>query len=246
MNRCWCVEELDVLGVVERALILNEINQYLESVTIEDRIMWVMKYLSGQLVLSSSFGIHSYVSLHLMTNYYPSVPVILIDTGYLFPETYQFIDRLTEKMKLNLHVFRPDKSPAWQEARYGKLWEQGIEGIRQYNFMNKVKPMRYALKKLKVRVWVSGLRRYQSCSRKNLLILDMQNGMFKFLPIVDWDHNQVHQYIKRYDLEYHPLWKQGYVSVGDVHTTIKKEPGMKDEETRFFGLQRECGLHVID
>ncbi|MBX4276529.1 phosphoadenosine phosphosulfate reductase family protein, partial [Mycobacterium tuberculosis] len=78
----------------------------------------------------------------------PDIPVILTDTGYLFPETYQFIDELTDKLKLNLKVYRAAESAAWQEARYGKLWEQGVEGIEKYNEINKVEPMNRALKEL--------------------------------------------------------------------------------------------------
>lgn len=74
--------------------------------------------------------------------------MILTDTGYLFPETYQFIDELTDKLKLNLQVYRAKESAARQEARYGKLWEQGVEGIEKYNDINKVEPMNRALQEL--------------------------------------------------------------------------------------------------
>ncbi|ONF89520.1 hypothetical protein BXA16_03695 [Salmonella enterica subsp. enterica serovar Typhimurium] len=68
-------------------------------------------------------------------------------------------------------------------------------------------------------------------------------GVFKVLPIIDWDNRTVYQYLQKHGLKYHPLWDQGYLSVGDTHTTRKWEPGMAEEETRFFGLKRECGLH---
>ncbi|MCR6556060.1 phosphoadenosine phosphosulfate reductase family protein, partial [Aeromonas sp. CPF2-S1] len=66
---------------------------------------------------------------------------------------------------------------------------------------------------------------------------------FKFLPVIDWSNKDVFYYFKEFDLPYHPLWEHGYLSVGDVHTTAKWEPGMSEEQTRFFGLKRECGLH---
>lgn len=72
--------------------------------------------------------------------------MVLVDTGYLFPETYQFIDELSERLALNLHIYRAEHSAAWQEARYGKLWEQGLEGIERYNWLNKVEPMQRALR----------------------------------------------------------------------------------------------------
>ncbi|MBE4395171.1 phosphoadenosine phosphosulfate reductase family protein, partial [Vibrio parahaemolyticus] len=82
-------------------------------------------------------GIQAAVMLHLVTQEKPDIPIILTDTGYLFAETYRFIDELTKKLNLNLKVYRAEQSAQWQEARYGKLWEQGVEGIEKYNKINK-------------------------------------------------------------------------------------------------------------
>ncbi|PWI31897.1 phosphoadenosine phosphosulfate reductase [Vibrio albus] len=234
------------LPKVEQTLHLAEINAELESMTAQQRVQWALEHLEGNFVLSSSFGIQGALMLHLVTQEKPDIPVILTDTGYLFPETYQFIDELTERLQLNLKVFRATESPAWQEARYGQLWEQGVEGIEKYNRINKVEPMRRAFNELQAGTWFSGLRREQAGSRANLPVLAIQNGVFKFLPVIDWTNKDVHYYLKEHDLPYHPLWDQGYLSVGDTHTTQKWEPGMSEEETRFFGLKRECGLHEDD
>ncbi len=94
-----------------------------------------------------------------------------------------------------------------------------------------------------MRSWISGLRRQQAVSRENLGVLRMQNGILKVHPIIDWTDRQVYQYLIKHDLPYHPLWEKGYVSIGDVHTTRPLTAGMTEEETRFFGLKRECGLH---
>ena len=238
--------ELLSLSKAERTLRLQEINEYLETLTAQERVRWALEKLPGTHALSSSFGIQAAVMLHLVSVEKKDAPVILTDTGYLFPETYRFIDELTERLGLNLQIYKAEHSPAWQEARYGKLWEQGIEGIEKYNHINKVEPMHRALDELQVSTWFSGLRHEQSKSRSNLSILGIQNGVFKFLPIVDWTNKDVHYYLKEFDLPYHPLWDQGYLSVGDTHTTRKWEPGMSEEETRFFGLKRECGLHEDD
>ena len=172
------LSELLSLTKVEQILRLSEVNAELETLTAQERIAWALENLEGNPAVSSSFGIQAAVMLQLVTDAKADTPVILTDTGYLFPETYLFVDQLTERLKLNLHVFTAEESPNWQEARYGKLWEKGVEGIEQYNKLNKVQPMRRALDQLEVGIWFSGLRREQSNSRANLPVLSIQNGFF--------------------------------------------------------------------
>ena len=225
------------------AAALASINQQLESLSAIERVQWALQHLPPQQLLSSSFGIQSAVMLHLVSSTRPDIPVVLVDTGYLFAETYQFIDDLTQRFDLNLHIYRAEVSPAWQEARYGRLWEQGLEGIEHYNRVNKVEPFRRALDQLKVDAWFAGLRRQQASSRKKLPVLRVQDGRFKIHPIIDWSNRDVHRYLGQYNLPYHPLWDAGYVSVGDHHTSQPLSAGLSEEQTRFFGLKRECGLH---
>ena len=222
---------------------LAPLNAALEQLDAAARVAWALEHLPGAFVLSSSFGIQAALMLHLVSRQRADIPVILTDTGYLFPETYQFIDQLTERLQLNLKVYRAPLSPVWQAARSGKLWEQGVEGIEGYNQLSKGEPMARAVDDLKAQTWFSGLRREQSGSRGELPVLAIQRGRFKFLPVIDWSNKDVFYYFKEHDLPYHPLWEQGYLSVGDTHTTTKWEPGMSEEQTRFFGLKRECGLH---
>nr|QXF14401.1 phosphoadenosine phosphosulfate reductase [uncultured bacterium] len=234
---------LITLSKTEQTAALAEVNALLEQKSAKERIEWALQNLEGEFVLSSSFGIQAAVCLHMVTSAKADTPIILTDTGYLFPETYRFIDELTEKLKLNLKIYSAQQSAAWQEARYGKLWEQGVDGLTQYNALNKVEPMKRALRDLNAKTWFSGLRRSQSSSREDLPVLSIQNNCFKFLPIIDWSNKDVHYYLQDNGLNYHPLWDQGYVSVGDVQTSRPLEVGMSEEETRFFGLKRECGLH---
>ena len=222
---------------------LPELNAVLEQQTAQQRMAWALQQFPQRVVLSSSFGAQAAVSLHMATQLWADIPVVLIDTGYLFPETYQFIDALQQRLQLNLKIYRAPYGAAWQEARYGKLWEQGLEGIEQYNQINKVEPMQRALRELDAQAWLSGLRRQQSSSRQGLGVLALRNGRVKVHPLIDWTDRDVYRYLKQYDLPYHPLWDQGYVSIGDVHTTRPLSAGMREEDTRFFGLKRECGLH---
>ncbi len=235
-------QAIDRTGEAERET-LHALNARLADASAEQRIGWALEQFGERIVLSSSFGAQAAVSLHLVTRQRPDIPVVLVDTGYLFPETYQFVDELQNRLKLNLKVHRPRLTPAWLEARYGRLWEQGLEGLERYNELVKVEPMQRALRDLGADAWFAGLRRQQSESRQHLEVVELQNGRYKVHPIIDWTDRDVYDYLQRYDLPYHPLWHQGYVSIGDVHTTRRLEDGMTEEETRFFGLKRECGLH---
>jgi len=221
-----------------------EVNPRLERLSAEQRVHWVLEHLPGRHVLSSSFGIQAALMLHLVTRAAPDIPVVLVDTGYLFPETYRFVDQLSERLRLNLHVYRPQQSAGWLEARHGRLWEQGIDGLRRYNRIHKVEPMQRALKDLDAGTWFAGLRRRQSDSRADLPVLRRQQGCYKVHPVIDWSERDVYRYLRRHRLPYHPLREQGYVSVGDWHTSRPLAPGMRAQDTRFFGLQRECGLHL--
>jgi phosphoadenosine phosphosulfate reductase len=222
---------------------LDALNARLERCSAEERVAWALANGPAEAALSSSFGAQSAVALHMLSRQRPDIPVILVDTGYLFPETYRFADALTERLQLNLKVFRPLVSRAWMEARHGRLWEQGVVGIEQYNSLRKVEPMRRALDELHVGTWFTGLRRQQSASRAQTPIVQQRGERYKVSPIADWNDRDVWRYLKAHDLPYHPLWEQGYVSIGDFHTTRRWEPGMREEDTRFFGLKRECGIH---
>lgn len=222
----------------------DAINATLAALDADERVHWALDNLPGPHVLSSSFGAQAAVMLHLLTRRQPDIPVIVIDTGYLFAETYRFIDELRERLDLNLHIARPACSPAWLEARHGKLWEQGADGLERYNQLAKVEPMQRKLAELDAATWFAGLRRDQSASRTHTPFVEQRHGRWKVHPIADWSDRDIGLYLKRHDLPYHPLWDQGYVSIGDTHTTRRWHPGMREEETRFFGLKRECGLHL--
>jgi phosphoadenosine phosphosulfate reductase len=222
---------------------VDQENQALAAKNAEERTAWAVEKFGERLLLSSSFGIQAAVSLHMATRLAPNIPVVFIDTGYHFPETYRFVDELTDKLKLNLQVYRAALSPGWFEARYGKLWEQGVEGITRYNEIMKVEPMRRALDELDAAAWITGLRRSQSSTRQDLGVLGVQDGRLKVHPIVDWSDRDVHTYLTKHGLPYHPLREEGYVSIGDTHSTRKLTDDLTEEETRFGGLKRECGLH---
>ena len=108
----------------------------LECKTADQRIDWAIKNFSKQIFMSTSFGIQSAVMLHMLTQKIPTIPVVFIDTGYLFPETYEFANTLIKKLKLNVLTYKPLITPTEQESKYGKLWEQGLNGLNKYNYLS--------------------------------------------------------------------------------------------------------------
>lgn len=218
-------------------------NRRLATLDAPGRVRWALANLPGKAVLSSSFGAQAAVSLHMITREAPGIPVILIDTGYLFAETYRFIDALTARLALNLHVYRSELSPAWQEARHGERWLQGEDGLDAYHRDNKIEPMQRALRELGAGTWFAGLRRQQSASRQDAPLVQRSGDFWKVHPIADWSDRDVYRYLKTHQLPYHPLWHRGYVSIGDRHTSRPLGAGDDPEQTRFFGIKRECGLH---
>ncbi|HEX3914768.1 MAG TPA: phosphoadenylyl-sulfate reductase [Steroidobacteraceae bacterium] len=222
---------------------LAELNGAIEPLPAAQRVERALELLPGEHVLTSSFGAQSAVMLHLVNEVNPGVTVVLLDTGYLFPETYSFIDELTERLKLNLKVFRAESSSAWQETRFGKLWDQGLAGIERYNRINKQEPLDRALNELHAGTWFAGLRRTQATTRSQIFPIEFKRGRYKVHPLFDWSDRDIGHYLEKHRLPYHPLWKQGYVSIGDWHTTRSLAEVKTADELRFFGLKRECGLH---
>ena len=233
----------DPLTAAESPQALSALNRWLARLSAQERVAWAFESLAGPHALSTSFGTQSAVSLHLLTQAKPDIPVILVDTGYLFPETYRYADEMTRRFGLNLQVFRPQIGIAWMEARFGKLWEEGRDGLQRYNRLRKVEPMQRALRELGVRSWFAGLRRDQAPTREGIDFLELRDGRWKLHPIADWNDIDVGAYMLQHDLPEQPLARKGYVSIGDVHTTQPLKPGMDIAQTRFFGLHRECGLH---
>ncbi len=217
----------------------------LSPLTAEARVRWAVEEFGDKLILTTSFGIQAAVMLHLVTRVAPNIPIVFIDTGYLFPETYRFASELTKKLNLNLKTYSPLRTAAQQEALEGKRWEHGLDGLKAYNLENKVEPMDRAVRQLGAIAWLAGLRRAQSSTRENLGFVQVQNKITKVHPILDWDNRTLHRYLTEHGLPYHPLWDNGYVSVGDRHSSAPLQPGQTEEETRFGGLKRECGLHEV-
>ncbi len=223
---------------------LTRENERLQSASAQAVVEWARARFGDDLILSSSFGAESALMLHLVTRLIPRVRVVFIDTGYLFPETYRFAEELRERFDLDLRVYSPTVSAARQEALYGRLWEGGEAELQRYQALNKVEPMQRALGELAPRAWLAGLRNHQTAYRAGLERVALSDGVVKVHPVLEWSEAEVRDYMRAHDLPYHPLFQQGYRSIGDVHSTEPVEPDAPARSGRKLGVHSECGIHL--
>lgn len=213
----------------------------------DELLRWAASEFGDSLAVSTSFGIQSAVTLRLATWVKPGINVIWVDTGYLPEETHEYASVLTRQLDLNLHVYKSPLSPAEMESRYGRLWESNrVEDLDLYDRIRKVEPMQSALDELNVFGWVSGLRSTQTDFRNGLRPVERTDGRYRIYPILEWTNRDIYHFMQDNRLPQHPLFDQGYVTVGDAHSSRPLQVDDADErDTRFRGMKQECGLHTF-
>ena len=226
---------------------LDASRQALEGLQPAERLAWALDQFGEGFALTTSFGIQSAVLLHMLSQLPggSSVPVIWVDTGYLPPETYHYSEQLRERLKIRLVVAQSPISPARMEALHGRLWETGsLSDLETYHRIRKVEPLEEALETLKVSCWASGVRRGQTDHRRSMSWLDPIRDRLSLRPLLDWTHKDIYYYMQDNDLPQHPLFDQGYSTVGDWHSSGPDGGDSSGRDTRFGGLKQECGIHV--
>ncbi len=231
------------MPILEHEITPESLSEELKNLRAGQRLELLYERLGSRLVASTSFGLQAGVMLKLLHDHASKVPVVFIDTGFLFPETYRYAEELMEKFPLDYRIYHPKVSAARMQALWGNLWEDGQEGADRYGVLTKVEPMSRALKEIGGDVWISGLRRSHSETRQDRPFAEQQKKTLKVYPILDWADAQVDLYFHQNSIPRHPLEEQGYVTMGDWHSTIPSEDGSADG-TRFNGKKFECGLHL--
>ncbi len=194
-----------------------------------------------KLFITSSFQTHSIPLLHIISKIDKTIPVMFINTGYLFPETLIFRDQIVKEFDLNLINVTSSISRIHQKDCNGNfLFTSDPDHCC---FINKTQPMEPILAEHDI--WINGIRADQNANRRNMKI--EQNGAFnckRFHPILDWNNKMVYDYIKDHNLLRHPLDDKGYLSIGCEPCTRKFD--LNDERSaRWFGMNKtECGLHT--
>jgi phosphoadenosine phosphosulfate reductase len=213
-------------------------NRLLEPLSAQERIKWAKDKFQGGLYMLLSFGADSAVTPRLVEQAGEHVPGLTIDTGFRFDETHDFQEHLAGRFGLDdLHIYGPDEH-AVRDILDTRLWETDIDA---YHEITKLEPMGRAKKELGATAVLSGVRAHQTDNRANLgYISESSGGEFRIHPIIDWTEEQVARFIEDEDLPRHPLYYQGYGSIGDWTIT---RPG-KGRSGRGLGQGSECGLHL--
>ena len=192
-----------------------------------------------------SFQAEDIIVLHLLRQRLPNVPVLFLETGYHFPQTYEFRDRLARDWGLNLINVIPRQSVREQESAFGVLYREDPTRCCQ---LRKVDPLFQALESFEI--WFTGLRREQSVTRNNLKKVELHRlpsgkTLAKVSPLADWSWGQVWEYTGSHKLRYLPQYDEGYLSIGCEPCTAVPEDPTHPRSGRWGGRKLECGIHTF-
>jgi phosphoadenosine phosphosulfate reductase len=219
------------------------------NLSIEQVIAFFTERFAGAVKFSSAFGQEDQVITDLIFKNKLQVEVFTLDTGRLFPETYELIDKTRLRYNQNIKTYYP--SPESLEPMvHGKglfSFYESIENRKQCCFIRKVEPLKRALKGTKV--WITGLRASQSENRQNFNLIewDAVNEVIKYNPLFDWSFDQMIDYLKVHNVPYNTLHNKGFISIGCQPCTRAIEDGEDPRAGRWWweASQKECGLHTV-
>lgn len=222
---------------------LNNLNKELESAGLNQLLTWGHLAFSSDMVLGTGFGPSGIVLIDRLSELNIPIPVFYLDTHLLFDETYELKKRIEQRFDLSITRVSSDLSLGEQAEKYGdKLWEKNPDFCCYYR---KVLPLRNYLSDKKV--WITGIRRSQSATRRNTQIMewDSSNEVIKLNPLARWTDDEVWGYINRKELPHNPLHDDGYPSIGCIPCTQPVSEDANGERAgRWNGLEKtECGIH---
>ncbi len=223
-------------------------NEEFNEKTPNEIISFFLKEFKGKIALASSLGLEDQVLTEMVSNLDEKAKIFTLDTGRLFPETYDLISKTSAKYKTNIDVFFPDAGEV--ENMVSKkginLFYESISDRKLCCYIRKLKPLSRALEGLDA--WITGLRRDQSVTRTKLDMIewDENNELLKINPLINWSEEEVTAYIQEHNIPVSPLHKQGFASIGCQPCTRAIEPGEDVRAGRWWWENpetKECGLH---
>ena len=227
---------------------VSYINGLLAGKPAEDVLNWFLLEFEGKVAFSTSLGAEDQVITRMISDIDRSARVFTLDTGRLFPETYDLIDTTSKKYGLNIEIMFPDadRVESMVNSKGINLFYDSIENRKLCCHIRKIEPLKRAFEGLDA--WICGLRRDQSVTRKDIQLVewDDTNGLIKVNPLIDWTEEQVWNYIRGNHVPYNQLHDKGYPSIGCQPCTRAILPGEDVRAGRWWWENpdsRECGLH---
>jgi len=228
---------------------IKELQKLVENKSPEEIIKIFIEKFQDRIAFSSSLGAEDQVITDMISKINKSTKIFTLDTGRVFPETYDLIDRTSKRYKIPIQIYFPDAKQVEEMVNEKgiNLFFESIENRKLCCHIRKIEPLKRAFKGLDV--WICGLRRDQSITRTDVQIVewDEANGLIKLNPIVDWTEEEVWDYIKENRVPYNRLHDKGFPSVGCQPCTRAIEEGEDTRAGRWWWENpetKECGLHV--
>jgi phosphoadenosine phosphosulfate reductase len=240
-----------MMDAVAEELDLPTLNSTFEAADPAKIVSWAATQFGPDLVMTSSFGAESALLLHLATRAVPDIKVVMVDTGYLFPETWQHMEALRRRLDLNVWVYRTKNDPIAYLHHAGEenpTWRKDVDACCA---ANKNEPMDRAMKDLAPRAWLRGIRRNQAETRKAASFIEWspRYRCYAVSPILNWTGKEIYGYMKRHDLPYHPLYEKGYLSIGcnPLSCTRAVQAGEDPRSGRWSEAGKvECGINLTN
>ena len=228
---------------------IHAYNELFEKSQPPDVVKWASAQFGDRLIMSSSFGADSAVLLHMAHAVRPDIKVIMVDTGYLFPETFAFMEQLRRRLNLSVWIYRTRQDPFAYLASAGEGDPKWRSDVDRCCAANKNEPFERAIKDLAPLGWLRGIRRNQAATRQQRPFVEWSQryGCYAISPLLNWTGREIHQYMKQHDLPYHPLREKGYSSIGcnPLSCTRPIMPGDDERSGRWAGAGKvECGINL--
>jgi phosphoadenosine phosphosulfate reductase len=223
---------------------LEQVNRELERAASRDILSWTWSRFRPDVILTCSFQHDGVALAHMVQDVAPEVRVVFVDTGFHFPETLAYRDAVLARIRPRQFVeLQPVMPRAEFAARHGvDLYARDPDLCCQ---LNKVEPLRRYLPGVKA--WINGRRRDQASTRQDLRVVEaFKDGLHKVNPLAGWTSRDTFYYMQQHDLPMHPLFEQGYASIGCAPCTRPVLPGENERSGRWAGLAKtECGIHTF-
>ena len=223
---------------------VQQIQSHAERLRPEEVLRWAFSTFDQDVAISSGMGVEGMVLLDIASRITPNLRVFTIDTEFLFPETYDLIERVEKRYGIRIERLFSSLTPEQQETVHGSaLWARNPD---QCCNLRKIEPLKKKLSTL--RAWITAIRRDQTSHRASAKRVewDSKFGLIKINPLVDWTSDMVWSYVKKHDVPYNALHDRNFPSIGCMHCTRAVRHGEDPRAGRWAGADKtECGLHTV-